>query len=182
MAWPNDARDKSYSALTSVPASNLNEIQDRVVDLHRDRDITFRGGFAEDTFWELDDVDARFGWDCIATSAGADALEIPFIFRTSVIVSRVRVKFFMNAVTVMTLQVFERDLELAVAATAPSGVAIATQNESGGAPPDWRVHDFAGLSHTIAVDSSLSLLVSNPTVGNRIAGCVVTFQPVTPTP
>lgn len=39
MAWPFDARDKSYVAGDFVPSANLNEIQDRIVQVFEPRKV-----------------------------------------------------------------------------------------------------------------------------------------------
>lgn len=191
MAWPIDAKDVTYAPLTPVPSDNLNEIQDRIVDLHRVRKRVFFDGFpaidgSSNPAWGVQS--SRLTWDCKAGGA-TSYLTIPIQFQgQDAIVVSVEVKYRIATAVGLQLALYEVDHHFDVAATAPAlNIIGSVFTSSGGSPPDWRIHDGTGtwagsLPVTISEEESLILAVADPDLGDEISGVWVEYQPITPTP
>lgn len=183
MAWPIDTRDESYTALTAVPSDNLNEIQDRIIDIHNVRSRTFINGMVESvggaSGWDYNHAAPR-GW----VNVNAGRLLIPIAFKSLnpiIQANGVSVKYYISAAVGLDMELFLCDAQFGAAATVPTSSSLDSYTSTGGSPPDWRITTFSFSAQALDEDQYLAVVFTNPDAGDIVAGVKVEFQPITPT-
>jgi hypothetical protein len=184
MAWPDDAKDITYAADVVVPSDNLNEIQDRIVDLHRSRTMVILGAYpdldgAQNPCWEFQTGASNY-WLCDVAQG------LTFLIRGIVgyRLSDVEVKYYGGGAGTPAIDLYKIDQNFDSATTAPArGSAIATQYATAhnGA---WANCSLTPTSppETLAADNIFMIDLVPGQIGDRCGGIRVTFLPLTPTP
>ena len=182
MAWPLDALDITYVADRDVPSDNLNEIQQRIVDLHAVHQVTFFNGVSQGNppDWTQAAGLPEQGWE--AVGAGGRLLIPIQLHGQNHIIDEVRVKYYIAAAVGLTIDLTLIDGKYDAAATDPTAAGVgATHTSAGGAPADWRVAEWTALAQTVDDESFLVVRIANHDIGDRVLGAQVQFQPITPT-
>lgn len=191
MGWPNDARHFTFGKGLWVPSVTLNEMEDRIVDLHRERTRVFwPSAFECETAGT-----GLMGWvpqggvlpwfGCLYADK---SLWIPISFQVGVVVKAVDVKVYKTADGIRAY-LDKVDIQTdGTATTAPTFSNLSAPAASSGGAPCWEVIDLSsGLPVTLAADEVLLVRLGPgsggaPAVGDMCAGANVTFEPITPTP
>lgn len=187
MAWPLDAKDHTFSALGQVPSDTLNEVQDRIVDLHRDRTIMVSSYFCETDganlpSWTQHTTEPWF--TCRAAYSLSGRIGLPH----GSIVKSVKVKLWLDAATGMKLDLYADDTNMAVSATVPTALSIGDQLAptysvaAAWFTAEWSTGVAGFTDWTVPADNCLRVLIDDPDASDRISGIQVTYQPITPTP
>jgi hypothetical protein len=180
MAWPYDAVKTTYGSLQPVASADLNDWQNRIVDLHRERKISLLTGIPENDashhpYW---DYVSLFWW--VANAAAHIVFPIPC--QSGFRLKNVHVKYYGGGAAAPTIGLYGYSANFDASATAPaSEAALATYTTaSNGA---WvsaaltpAATELAGVDRTFFVD------VLAGQSSDRIAGIRATFEPITPTP
>ena len=180
MAWPFDARHKTYTALTHIQSATLNELQDRVKEIYGGgSEWFFINGFGEkaaasdEPRWLLDDGNPEYGWK--ALSAGGQLI-IPLVFPTRTIITEVKVKVFIAAAVGLTARLYKVSHKRAAAATAPTRALVGGgYTSAGGAPADWRVGVVAtGVTEVVdPITDYCHVEIANHDANDLVAGVFV---------
>jgi hypothetical protein len=180
MAWPIDAIIRTYAALSQVFSNDLNELQKRIVDLHRSRIVPItlanaKGGAGE---WNFDTDAPEFGWTCVT---GAQPLVIPIPIPDGAKLKSVRVKVRNNAAASMVGDLYEITHSIEAAAVAPTiGASLANDTAAGAGAWDTLRLDLADQE---MVDyRQIVCVISSPTASDSVAAVYATYEPITPTP
>lgn len=189
--WPEDARDVSYSANQVVPSDNLNEIQDRIVDLHRQHVILLREAEIEEwdsgsghyrMGWRLAGSNPEWGWEC---QNNGEEIRFPLAgLRTEtnpVRISRVRLKVYNSGTPAMVANLYKMDMQFDAAATAPAlGSSLASDTAT---TANWEVLELTPASPIeLTADALVMVCVTSAVAAERIAAVEVTLLPIKPTP
>jgi len=184
MAWPVDARNKSYTAGVSVPSSDLNEHQDRIVDLHRIQTVDISAGMAVDSggvpAWFYDSVNGY--WNSIAVTGD---LVIPIQLRNGgngAIIRETRIKWGRGVGVEASVLLRSVDSNIATPATAPAVSAIWGPTTPGIPISTWTTIVNLAIGKTLGPDEMLFLRVDPIGLNNKLGGVQVTYEPLTPTP
>jgi hypothetical protein len=197
MAWPFDARLTNFSVGSIVPSETLNAMQDRIVDLHRNKYLLIDHGVPLD----LDAVnngtlqwargDGRWTWD----DTGAAASVGPFLYLPIPHISGARIKSVdwklnvsATCKAITTLSLVRTDMDYANATAAPSESVVEGQalTALGGLTPGtWYKHSWTSLDYEMTDDYRFALFVGSLTTVQD-AACHFGFprveiQPITPT-
>ena len=120
MAWPLDANDVVYSGEQIVPDTNLNEIQERIVDIHRERSQTFWPTVCEMPL-SVPSWAPQGGttpeWGCIT---GGETLWIPVSLPPGSVIKQVVVKVYLAAATGLFVRLDKVQANFASGTTAPA--------------------------------------------------------------
>lgn len=187
MAWPYDAVYQAMSAGMELASALMNEIQERIVDLHKDHTICLYEAWSDfDTsgaqnYWEIDAATPSKGYETIATGG---RLWYCFQSREGVVLKSMKVKYYNSdaspALPICTA--FVDDMHFDVAATAPSfGTAVGTV-AGNVASTAWGISSVTGLSAPVLAGQKLVVVVDALKVGDFCAGVQLTVQPLTMTP
>ena len=184
MAWPVDDRDYDFSVLGQVPASTLNEIQDRIIDLHRSRTRVFWPTVAECEVGAT----GLMAWTPASsilpylTCLYADRdLWIPIHLDETAIITDITAKVYKTADGICA-KVDKLDCVFDTDAGVPVFSNLAGPAASVGGAPTWEVIDLSSpCPFTLAVDEMIFVKITTPDVGDHCAGAQVMYQPLTPT-
>jgi len=180
MAWPLDANDVVYSGEQIVPDTNLNEIQERIVDIHRERSQTFWPTVCEMPL-SVPSWTPQGGttpeWGCI--TAG-ETLWIPVSLPPGSVIKQVVVKVYLAAATGLFVRLDKVQANFASGTTAPAFTNVEAPASPTGTGA-WNVVDMPTLSHTVAFGEIYLVRVGDPDAGDMCAGALVVFEPFTPT-
>lgn len=184
MAWPEDAKDVTYAALVEVTSDNLNEIQERIVDLHRSRTKVITSAIPEfnqagsyETAWEWS---ANAYWDCYV------ALSLYFFIEgiSGYRLSDVEVKYYGGGASAPAIDLYKSDQNFDSSTTAPAlGAAIATQYATA-QNGVWVTASMTPTSppESLGADNVFILDLVPGQINDRCGGIRATFLPLTPTP
>lgn len=189
MTWPQDDRHYAFAALSPVPADTLNEMQDRIVDLHRERKL-----IVDAYSTELDGSNlpawvtatANPWFICRAAGFGLCARAR---FPHGAIIKEIHAKVYLASASGMTIDIYQDDTNMAVAATTPTSISLGNQlTPAPGGYPTWDVASWTdgvnGFSETtIPNDSMIRVLFdNNPSTSDLVGGVQIVYEPITPTP
>jgi len=182
MAWPIDAILRTYGALSQVFSADLNDIQNRIVDLHRTRIVPISTGLPKAPLgvleWSFDSDQPEFGWTCI--TAGGD-LQFPIPIPDGCKLKAVRVKVRNNAAASLVADLYEIDHKIEAATTAPTiGGSLANDVSAGGAAWDTLLLDLADQEMVDYRQVVVELTAAS--AGDQVAAVYATYEPITPTP
>ena len=196
MAWPYTAPDRIYSANMEVTSDNLNEIQERIVDLHRDRTIVLTEGFATwyaagpspswirlAGFYEQGYVSLVAATDLVFPVV----VPIPTTGTNGAVIKSYSVKWYNNNASAdkPNVVLYSTDGLYVADASAPSAMTslsdMAAVADIGGNA--WGKRTVSGLSLTTNAEGIAFLIVCTCTnVGDKVAGVEITYQPITAEP
>jgi hypothetical protein len=184
MAWPYDDRSYDFTPLGPVPSDDLNEIQDRIIDLHTDRSIALVSAFpgrvaATDAFgWYMSNLNGQ--WYCAVADI---SLMLYGSLPSAAIIKSVHVKWKLAAADGMLLDAFVDNHNYVTADGAPTEASLGAQKAATAASwPKWGVSEWTGLSYTIGAGESIRVVASAPDVDDLITGVKVVFTPLTASP
>ena len=187
MVWPYDAIDNTYGALDPVLSANLNQIQNRVVDLHRDYEVIYMEAMTQlnaGMTWSIVKTQEQSGWQA---RIGAEPIYFMCRHQTGGILESVQVKYFNNGGAPVTPDVvlFRVTPNFTVTAGNPSKTTEGTSVTVVGAGA-WNVCTISGLSLTLSNDQRWLVAVGHgaqaPAAGDSVAGVRLIIQPLTATP
>ena len=178
MAWPYDARHKSYSALTPVAASELNEFQDQIQNIAGEHVLRLLNGFVGTAGgWLLTAVNFHEGWELQA--AGGNLI-IPIPCREGAVLSQVEIKVEASGSGAWSITLVAADRNWDTSASAPTGsnLEAATPSPSSAWATITMDATSSGgnLPHTVAADEDLYLVINAPNTGDHVAGVRATFD------
>jgi hypothetical protein len=185
MAWPFDAIFKAFVFQTPIPYEVLNEVQERIVDLHRDKTQVFWPGTFEN---EGAGVDAdELSW-CAAASLNPEMtcladdrdLWVPISLPRGAVIKQIDVKVYVLAATGLYVRLDRQDCQFDNSTTQPTFSNIEAPAAPGSS--GWHTVSMPGLSYTVAGDDMYLVRIGGASAGDRCSGAQVTYQPITPTP
>jgi hypothetical protein len=189
--WPFDAKNVVYGVNVPVPSSNLNAIQDRIVDAHRIRNKVI---FNAAPNLSGASPTAIPGWFCIGGGHGggvvqpswrcqdaASGLVIPIELPVAAKIWTVQVKYELNAAAGIAFDLISECPYFDTHATDPAGTLLGTVSP-GGVGPDVETIDIIATPHEIVNDDICYVLIHSADVGDDIFGIRVHYTPITPTP
>lgn len=187
MAWPIDTKHTVFAAQVPVPSDCLNEMQDRIVDLHSARSRTFINGISrvdvsDNPCWEYAGGSSPYvGWENI--NGGGELIVNAQFEGLNVVLpaNGVKVKWYIATAVGLVAKLYLMDAQFGASGTVPTRSLLDTITSSGGSPPDWRVETFTFSEQTLDEDQWLAVEFSDPDAGDMVAGVRVNFEPVTPT-
>lgn len=179
MAFPIDARIRTYTQLQPVVSGDLNQIQDAIIGINGTRIIHYiNGGPATANGWLLQTVAAvEQGW---ILSVSGD-LVIPIPCRVGATLDSLRLKVFNTAGVAWSIDIGEIDGNWTLPATAPTWTPLASATPTY-AVTSWNTEDLDStdapnlLPQTLAADRHFVLRMNAPTVGDMFAGVRCTFS------
>jgi hypothetical protein len=182
MAWPIDAIIRTYGALSQIFSSDLNAIQNRIVDLHRVRIVPISTGLPKAPAgvleWSFDSVQPEYGWTCI-TAGGA--LQFPIPIPDGAKLMAVRVKVRNDGAATLVANLYEIDHKIGAATTAPTiGGSLANDVSAGAGTWDTLLLDLADQEMVDYRQVVVELTAAS--VGDQVAAVYATYEPITPTP
>jgi len=175
MVWPYDAVKTTYGSLQPVASADLNDWQARIVDLHRERQITDVPAETEVTQWEW----LNQKW--VAVGVGS-VLDFFIRAQNGFRLKKAEVKYYGNGATAPTMTLIPRSVKFDAPATAPADeAALATYNTaSSGA---WTTASLTpAATELAAADRTFYVHVLSGQAGDCVGGIRATFEPITPTP
>lgn len=185
MAWPIDDRYETMAAGGRVPAAMLNAMQDRIVDVHRERTkIFFRFNCEAQTAGAVGawTVQGSTYAMAIANESNKD-LFIPIELPEGSIINSVTVKLQVASSAGIRAYFGKMNTKHSDATGTPTWSAITSPAASGGAGPRWEVVDVSpGSPATVAADELYFVRIGSNTINDMFAGVQVTYEPFTPTP
>lgn len=179
MAWPYDARDVTYAALSEAQSTNFNKIQDEINNIAGPHTGIYIAGISEEgvgtgqAAW-FNHSNPRQGW--IRDDQGT--LFIPIEPRTGSVISKAEMKFNQTVgAAAWTFELVRSDLFFDTPTAGPSNVQV----EIGSPAPagtGWNVHTFSAgiLPDTLGAESRWFLTVDAPNNGDQFAGVLITFD------
>ncbi len=190
MAWPLDDRDHDFTPLARVPSSTLNEMQDRIVDVHRERSriIASYGCITGATnlptwynsptglYWQCREAGATFGL--------VGSLSLP----NGAVVTGIDAKIHLQSASGLTIEPFKLTSNMATAKLAAAAVSLGTIQTPtiGSGYPDqtevtWSdgVNGFSDWQCTTG--DLLCVVFLDPDVQDRVEAVQVTYEPLTST-
>lgn len=183
MAWPINAIIRTYAALSQVFSDDLNEIQNRIVDLHRPRLLPITqacikedaGGIGE---WYFDTDAPETGWTCVVTNG---VLVLPIEIPDGAELQAVYVKVKNDSTASMVADLYEINHNIEAATTAPAkGSSLATDSAAGSGAWDTLTLD---LTDQEMVDYRQVIVeITAATASDFVAAVYALYQPITPTP
>jgi len=182
MAWPIDAIIRTYGALSQVFSSDLNAIQNRIVDLHRPRIVPITAATPEAPLgvwgWVFDNVVPVNGWMCVTV---ASPLVIGIPIPDGAKLKKVQIKVYSSGAASIEAHLYELDHKIEAATTAPvNGSSLAYDAAAGSAAWDTLLLD---LTDQEMVDyCQIIVRVTTPSPGDQVAAVYATYEPITPTP
>ncbi len=197
MAWPYDAKDVTYAANSEVPSTNLNAIQERIVDLYEDYTIVQVEAESEHDgvghpYWVIDPANPEEGYGKnVGSGASIGSGDLYFFIKARVgfVLKEARIKYYNgHATNASTLQfnIYKPDLNFDISANGPSlGAALSTSAQYGNLKETWATVAVTGLTITVAAGETIVLvhsgMMSHATDGSsdRVAGVQLTVQPLT---
>jgi len=187
MTWPITDRIRTYSSMQPWLAADGNAIQDRIVDLHRARNVVLVGAHSSydggglDTWTNPTTVPSY--WQSIAS--GYLIFTLPIVEKC--ILNSIKVKVY-NHDGSPTIEVTAKDFncEFDDTAGAPSMFTIETLAAAVGSnwevvTLDNQVGVYENFPYTMNKDHVLLIFVSTSEVGDMCAGVQINIQPITPT-
>lgn len=181
MVWPFDADFQSFSALTPLPSTHLNEVQQQIQNIAGGVGGTFRIPLlsaiedqgAPDSWLHEGIASIEEGWVSLAVAS----LYFPIPMRQGAKLSKLRIKVenVGGVARNWSFNVVEIDANWLSAATAPASTAIATADPLSVANA-WSVITLDTtvspnlLPRILSADSRMLLRILNFTVGDHIAG------------
>lgn len=179
MAWPYDDRHFEFASGLYVPSATLNEMEDRIVDLHRDRQLViYDGEPAETGMWT--DVDQEYWEVGNWSSDGGIYFDVPVL--QGMVMTLVEAKVYNNNDIPRPISVvpFIGNAHFGTAATAPEwyGGTMHTTDVDG---ESWAIISSGAISLAINEGYKSRIKVIPATVGDRCAGVQVTYTPLTAT-
>lgn len=160
-----------------------NEIQDRVVDLHRPRILPITqacvkedaGGVGE---WYFDTDAPEAGWTCVVANG---VLVIPLEIPDGCELERVYIKVRSNAAASMVADLYEINHNVEAATTAPSkGSSLATDSAAGlGA---WDTLSLDLTDQEMVDFRQVIVEITAASAADQVAAVYARFLPITPTP
>lgn len=185
--WPLDARYATAAPQGVVPSSLLNELQDRVVDLHRQREATFiagapqgvAGGSGREVAWELEDAAGVFYWACYVADK---YLTIPLYLPEMVQVIEIRAKVLIQTAEGISCKLYklEQSATGTGATTPPASTLVETRTPWASSPPEWHAPVFSGSVPFEVGDGELYVVrFETPNVADGVGGVRVIYEPIT---
>lgn len=176
MAWPFDARDTTYTAIQVVASATLNDIQNKIVDAHKDVWLVDTGYHSEDSSaWTLGETE---GFQSNAAYVDAtDALRFTFAVRAGMIVREIEVKYNHDAASGLELSASATNIEFDVDATAPTSTVIVSGTVLAASPGAWDVQRFTALAHTAETDQRITVRLDQQGNDDKVAGVRLLVQP-----
>lgn len=177
MAWPYDERHYEFGNGVPVPSTTLNEMEDRIIDLHSDRQLVLYDATpAEEGMWT--DVDREYwevgDWD----SDGGLYFNVPVI--EGMAITKVEAKVYNNNGADMNISIvpFLGNAHFDVAGTAPEwyGGTLHTTEVTHGT---WAILSSGDISIAITEGQRFRVKIVPGTIGDRCAGVQVTYRPLT---
>jgi len=193
MTWPIDAIDVNYAAGMHVPSANLNQIQNRIVDLHRLRQevrVTAVSGVDSsiNPSWAPDSVNPEQGWAPRGGPGGDTALYFWIRARAGAQLAMVEIKYY-NAdptlAAVNTAALYSVDARFSSGATIPSKTTLVAPTAFGNGALTWTTLTLTPAAADELGDDHTWLVVISGYMhpyDDRVAGVRVKIQPITPTP
>jgi len=172
MAWPNDARHTTNAAGKMWASATSNEVQDRVVDLHRDR-IMHPSQVIPDngTSWVYD---AAAGWWICPSGVGF--LQVIFDLAAGAIIKTIETMIEPASGAGIASRAWFQNLSTSYAvASAITGSDLATT-------VGWDNSLFTGLAHTVVTGQRIYVHIDANTANDKFYFARMTVQPLTPTP
>lgn len=179
MAWPYDAKHYTFAGNLYVPSATLNEMEDRIVDLHRTRTLVLYDAYsAESGSW----VDTTHDYWQLGGYSSDAGLYFDFRAVEGMIITKVEAKVYNADGSSQTFHLapFRGNVHFDVAATAPAWEG-ATDYTKSVATTAWDIITSGTVSLAITEGQKFSAKVIGVTVGDRIAGVQITYQPLTAT-
>jgi hypothetical protein len=184
MAWPYDARDKSYGPLTPVPSSNLNAIQDVITAIMGLHAKVLTSAFPQivsgSPVWE-----ASYGggggsvgwWDCVSPGG---SLYVPIPVRVQAEIGggggSVLIKYWSATTTGPVIDFNVWDLQLGGAGTTPPSFVNLVNLVTGTVTANaWAVFDVVLPANEQIAQGEHWMLKINGVAGDRFAGLSQTF-------
>ncbi len=181
MAWPIDAILRTYAALSQVFSDDLNAIQNRIVDLHRERAVPIVWAAKEATGtlgWTFDTAQAEYGHICVtAASTLVGLINLP----NGAKLKSVSVKVRNDGAASMVGNLYEVDHKIGNSTTAPAkGSTLATDAAAGSAA--WDVIVLNPTDHEVADYTQLIVEITAASADDMVAAGYAVYEPITPTP
>lgn len=183
MAWPNDAVLNTYSPGQQVRSADLNDWQNRIVDLHRDR-------YRHVTSWRKEvnaDVDGwkvtggpgeETGWICqVANDVLWGFIDLP----DGAILKEVDVGVNTITDTGLTVRVVREDMNWdAGSYVGPSAPTLLGSGNPTGTTDE--IVSVTAIAHTVTDQNLYFLTITSADVGDVVHGARFLYEPITPTP
>lgn len=202
MAWPTDAFHTALTANQPVPSDLLNEMQERIIDLHAERKLVVADlipvwdATAGNPYWTRADATDEPSWGYLGGYVGAGytayfevRLDGPDVAGNSdgAIVTSLTLKGFNNHATTpgfFTFDVYKVAHSFGAATTAPAKGSVLAQFVTSThdiTQQQWGTPTLGSLAITVQDDERLLIGVGSAgTIGDLIAGLQVTYKRLTP--
>lgn len=189
MAWPYDANIRTFGALQQVPSNDLNEIQERIVDLHRVRVIDSTIGLlptdATAAGWAYELLASISGFGYRATTgngAGTEAMVFPIHTPDGYRLNTVEVKTYATNVGYPRFTLYGLDSKIASSATAPVPGVLSSAATPGGTGWNTLTLTPTVTPAVITADLSVYVLADIPYINDEVIAVQANYYPITPTP
>ncbi|HHE72640.1 MAG TPA: hypothetical protein ENL34_10220 [Chloroflexi bacterium] len=186
MTWPIDALLRTYTSKMQIPSADLNNFQQRIVDLHAPRIIPVTRALIKDYVtggtdvalqWQYDTADLTLGWTC---RSNADPIIFPIPIVDGAVLATVYVKVYNSAAATLTAHAYEIDHKVEAATTVPAKSASLANDAAAGATA-WDTMVLS-IDQVMAAYRQIVIEVDAATVNDRVAAVYAAYQPITPTP
>lgn len=180
MAWPYDARDKSYSANVAVPSSNLNAIQDEAIAVAGEHEILFLNGYCDDASWDLQHTSTGATWVKLASGD----LHIPIPARSGAVLQAVKIKYLQTSGSASwTMTVRQSDIDYDNHTTVPTDVQIAYETQATAGAGAYQILTIDSTSPgsgsmpvTYDEHTKVWVRIQAPTVADEVTGVLAIFD------
>lgn len=184
MAWPLDAKHTTTANDGAAHSVLFNEIQDRIVDLHRLQTVSLVAGLCDidvsnDPAWKLSGGGAQQGWECRNTNS---ILLMPVEYRigtNSAAIKQIEAKVYNTSTASIQMDLHIVDLKMSDTTTAPvmgsseGGIAAAEDSS-------WEILSVSGIDVTIGSESLAVVIFTLATQADLVAAVQVDIEPLTP--
>ena len=175
MVWPYDAVPTVYAPLMPVESDDLNELLERVVDVHRERKITLV--LAMDNTGTNQWTWMGTAWVAVSAATITFPIQVPTGWR----LKNARVKCQSNGAVGFVLGLYAYSAKFDSAGTAPAVEAALDSDVL--VTSGWAILDLTPAATELATNDRIFLVtVAAGQAGDIVAGIRVTFEPITPTP
>jgi len=185
MGWPNDARYKTAAPGLPVPSATANEVQDRIVDIYRDKTKVFwPTNFENQTGADYMSWTPVGGGGSLPEMGCLEAsrkLWVPLPLRAGSIIKQIQTKVYLTTAG-LAINIIKQDIQIGNPTSPPVRTLLLSPSTPSGTPPYWTTITVSGLSYSVGQNEIYMVEVNSAAAGDRCSGTLVTFEPLTPTP